>query len=126
MDLGARRLISSASVPACPGVASDYAQAFAQQHDKTQRRSANQMLEEISSNNGRCQDLRDGYRRSRPSTARFGSVKIVLTGSTMLPSVTIWKSNGGSAAATSLRRGSRLAIAAGSARGLVARLARDG
>jgi len=85
MDLGARRLdFIGLKFQLAQEIASDYAQAFAQQHDKTQRRSANQMLEEISSNNGRCQDLRDGYSALKASTARFGSVKIVLTGSTML------------------------------------------
>jgi hypothetical protein len=62
MDLGARRLdFIGLKFELAQEIASDYAQAVAQQHDKTQRTAANRMLEEISSDNGRCQDLRDGY-----------------------------------------------------------------
>src|SRR5208283_1949580 len=42
-------------------------------------------------------------RRSRLSTARFGSMKIVPTGLTTSPSATTWRSSGGSVAPTSLR-----------------------
>ncbi|MGB0080756.1 MAG: beta-N-acetylhexosaminidase [Terracidiphilus sp.] len=62
MDLGARRLdFIGLKFQLAQEIASAYAQAFALQHDKTQRQAANRMLEEISSDNGRCQDLRDGY-----------------------------------------------------------------
>jgi hexosaminidase len=62
MDLGARRLdFIGLKFELAQEIASDYAQAVTQQHDKTQRTAANRMLEEISSDNGRCQDLRDGY-----------------------------------------------------------------
>jgi hypothetical protein len=62
MDLGARRLdFIGLKFQLAQEIASDYAQAAAQQHDKTQHAAANRMLGEISSDNGRCQDLRDGY-----------------------------------------------------------------
>jgi hexosaminidase len=62
MDLGARRLdFIGLKFQLAEEIASDYAQAAAGQHDKTQRSAANRMLEEISSDNGRCQDLRDGF-----------------------------------------------------------------
>ena len=38
-----------------------YAQAIAQQHDKTRSSATNTLLSEISGTNGRCQDLRDAY-----------------------------------------------------------------
>ena len=34
---------------------------MAQQHDKTKNTVTGNLLEEISSNNGRCQDLRDAF-----------------------------------------------------------------
>jgi hypothetical protein len=62
MDLGARRLdFIGLKFQLAQEIASAYAQAVAQQHDKAQRTAVSHMLEEISSNNGRCQDLRDGY-----------------------------------------------------------------
>lgn len=62
MDLGARRLdFIGLKFRLAQEIAADYAQAFAQQHDKTQQTATNRMLEEISSDNGRCQDLRDGF-----------------------------------------------------------------
>jgi hypothetical protein len=62
MDLGARRLdFIGLKFQLAQEIASAYAQAVALQHDKTQSTAASHMLEEISSNNGRCQDLRDGY-----------------------------------------------------------------
>ncbi|MGD0479163.1 MAG: beta-N-acetylhexosaminidase [Terracidiphilus sp.] len=62
MDLGARRLdFIGLKFQLAQEIASDYAQAVTQQHDKTQRTATNRILEEISSDNGRCQDLRDGY-----------------------------------------------------------------
>ena len=38
-----------------------YAQATAQQHDKAKAKETRDMLDEISSMNGRCQDLRDAF-----------------------------------------------------------------
>ncbi len=62
MDLGARRLdFIGLKFQLAQEIATAYAQAVAQEHDKTQRRDTSNMLSEISSNNGRCQDLRDGY-----------------------------------------------------------------
>ena len=62
MDLGARRLdFIGLKFQLAQEIAAAYAQAVAQQHDKAQRSVNSQMLEEISSNNGRCQDLRDAY-----------------------------------------------------------------
>ncbi len=62
MDLGARRLdFIGLKFQLAQEIASAYTQAVAEQHDKTQRSAANRMLQEISSDNGRCQDLRDGF-----------------------------------------------------------------
>jgi hypothetical protein len=62
MDLGARRLdFIGLKFQLAQEIASAYAQAVAQQRDKTQRAAASHELEEISSDYGRCQDLRDGF-----------------------------------------------------------------
>jgi hypothetical protein len=62
MDLGARRLdFIGLKFQLAQEITSAYAQAVALQHDKAQRTAVSHMLEEISSMNGRCQDLRDGY-----------------------------------------------------------------
>ena len=62
MDLGARRLdFIGLKFQLAQEIASAYAQAIVLQHDKAQRTAVSHMLEEISSMNGRCQDLRDGY-----------------------------------------------------------------
>jgi hexosaminidase len=62
MDLGARRLdLIGLKFELAGEIAADYAKAQAQQHDKAQRQSTSLLLEEISSNNGRCQDLRDAF-----------------------------------------------------------------
>jgi hexosaminidase len=62
MDLGARRLdLIGLKFQLAQEIAAAYAQAVAQQHDKAQSTATNSMLEEISSDNGRCQDLRDAY-----------------------------------------------------------------
>jgi len=62
MDLGARCLdLIGLKFQLAQEIASAYAQATAQQHDKTQRTATGHILEEISSYNGRCQDLRDAY-----------------------------------------------------------------
>ena len=62
MDLGARRLdLISMKFELAQEIATVYAQALAQQHDKTKNQVTGNLLDEISSNNGRCQDLRDAY-----------------------------------------------------------------
>ena len=62
MDLGARRLdLIGLKFELAQEIAAAYAKAVAQQHDKTQRDAINTLLNEISSDNGRCQDLRDAY-----------------------------------------------------------------
>jgi hexosaminidase len=64
MDLGARRLdLIGLKFELSPGNRLGYATSRRAQHDKTQRDGRNRMLEEISSDNGRCQDLRDAYSR---------------------------------------------------------------
>jgi hypothetical protein len=62
MDLGARRLdLIGLKFELAQEIASSYAQALVQQHDKTKNSVTNNLLDEISSNNGRCQDLRDAF-----------------------------------------------------------------
>jgi hypothetical protein len=62
MDLGARRLdFIGLKFELASEMASAYAHAAAQQHDKSQAVSTNILLSEISGINGRCEDLRDGY-----------------------------------------------------------------
>ncbi len=62
MDLGARRLdLIGLKFQLAQEIAAAYAQAVAQQHDKTQSSATNTLLSEISGANGRCQDLRDAY-----------------------------------------------------------------
>ncbi len=62
MDLGARRLdLIGLKFQLSQEIANAYAQASAQQHDKTQHAVTSNLLSEISSDNGRCQDLRDAY-----------------------------------------------------------------
>jgi hexosaminidase len=62
MDLGARRLdLIGFKFQLAQEIAAAYAQAIAQQHDKTQSSATNTLLSEISGTNGRCQDLRDAY-----------------------------------------------------------------
>jgi len=62
MDLGARRLdLIGLKFQLAQEIASNYAQAAAQQHDKAQSTATGNMLDEISGTNGRCQDLRDAY-----------------------------------------------------------------
>jgi len=62
MDLGAHRLdFIGLKFQLAQEIPSAYAQAVAQQHDKTQSNATYNLLSEISSMNGRCQDLRDGY-----------------------------------------------------------------
>ena len=62
MDLGARRLdLIGMKFELAQEMAAAYSKALTEQHDKTQRTAANNLLDEISSANGRCQDLRDAY-----------------------------------------------------------------
>ena len=62
MDLGARRLdLIGLKFELAQEIFADYAKAVAQQHDKTQQKTTGLLLEEISSDNGRCQDLRDAF-----------------------------------------------------------------
>ena len=62
MDLGARRLdLIGLKFELAQEIATAYAQAVAQQHDKTRGSAINTLLSEISGANGRCQDLRDAY-----------------------------------------------------------------
>jgi hypothetical protein len=62
MDLGARRLdLIGLKFQLAQEIAAAYAQAAAQQHDKAQHIATVNILDEISSYNGRCQDLRDAY-----------------------------------------------------------------
>ncbi|MGH9598962.1 MAG: beta-N-acetylhexosaminidase [Terracidiphilus sp.] len=62
MDLGARRLdLIGMKFEMAEEIESMYAQALAQQHDKTKARQTRDMLNEISSTNGRCQDLLDAF-----------------------------------------------------------------
>jgi hexosaminidase len=62
MDLGARRLdLIGLKFELAQEIASAYAQAVAQQQDKTRSSATNTLLSEISGTNGRCQDLRGAY-----------------------------------------------------------------
>ena len=62
MDLGARRLdFIGLKFELAQEIPAAYAQAVAQQKDRTQNSPASILLSEISGVNGRCQDLRDGY-----------------------------------------------------------------
>ena len=62
MDLGARRLdLIGMKFELAQEIAAGYAQAIAGQHDKAQHDDVENALDEISSTNGRCQDLRDAY-----------------------------------------------------------------
>ena len=62
MDLGARRLdLIGLKFQLAQEIFAAYTQAIAQQHDKTQHSATSTLLSQISSDNGRCQDLRDAY-----------------------------------------------------------------
>ena len=62
MDLGARRLdLIGMKSQLSNEIVTGYAQAVAEQHDETLRGNVGDLLWEISSKNGRCQDLRDAY-----------------------------------------------------------------
>jgi hypothetical protein len=62
MDMGARRLdLIGEKFELSQEIVEQYARAVAQQHDKEHRSGTRNILDEISSMFGRCQDLRDGY-----------------------------------------------------------------
>ena len=62
MDLGARRLdLIGLKFELAQEIAAAYALAVTRQHDKTQSLAQNNLMNEISGGNGRCQDLRDAY-----------------------------------------------------------------
>jgi hypothetical protein len=62
MDLGARRLdLIGMKFQLAQEMADQYALARRNQRDKSQRDATWNILNEISGNNGRCQDLRDAY-----------------------------------------------------------------
>jgi hexosaminidase len=66
MDLGARRLdLIGLKFELAQEIADEYSKALAQQHDKTQQKTTNLLLTDISSDNGRCQDLRDAFSAAR-------------------------------------------------------------
>ena len=62
MDLGARRLdLIGMKFQLAQEIVDTYGQAVAQQHDEARRVETQNILDEISSMFGRCQDLRDAY-----------------------------------------------------------------
>lgn len=62
MDLGARRLdLIGMKFEMSQEISSMYAQALGRQHDKSKTTETRNMLDEVSSMNGRCQDLRDAF-----------------------------------------------------------------
>jgi hexosaminidase len=62
MDLGARRLdLIGMKFELAQEIVTAYAQILAAQHDPAQHRLVSILLSEISSNVGRCQDLRDAF-----------------------------------------------------------------
>jgi hexosaminidase len=62
MELGARRIdFIGLKFQLSDEVRDTYAQAYAQQHDHSKDNATRNLLDSISSMNGRCQDLRDGF-----------------------------------------------------------------
>ena len=62
MALGARRLdLIGMKWELSQEIIENYALAVSRQHDKSQSSATHNLLDEISSMNGRCQDLRDAY-----------------------------------------------------------------
>jgi hexosaminidase len=62
MDLGARRLdLIGLKFQSSDDIQQFYATVYSRQHDMEHSSVLRNMLDEISSNNGRCQDLRDAY-----------------------------------------------------------------
>ena len=66
MDMGARRLdLIGLNLELAQEIADTYAVVLARQHDKPQASATHNLLDEISSMFGRCQDLRDAYSASK-------------------------------------------------------------
>jgi len=66
MDMGARRLdLIGLNFELAQEIAETYAAVLAREHDKSQSSETHNMLDEISSMFGRCQDLRDAYSASK-------------------------------------------------------------
>jgi hypothetical protein len=66
MDMGARRLdLIGLKFELAQEIAETYAVVLARQHDKPQGSATHNLLDEISSMFGRCQDLRDAYSASK-------------------------------------------------------------
>ncbi|WP_420237029.1 glycoside hydrolase family 20 zincin-like fold domain-containing protein [Telmatobacter bradus] len=66
MDMGARRLdLIGLKFELCQEIAEAYAQVLLRQHDQAHSSEVHNMLDEISSMFGRCQDLRDAYSASK-------------------------------------------------------------
>jgi len=62
MDLGARRLdLIGLKFQLAQEIASAYAEVAGAPHDPATQKADNNLLDEISGDNGRCQDLRDAY-----------------------------------------------------------------
>ena len=62
MDLGARRLdLIGMKFELAQEIVDFYAKALAEQHNKAQHETVSNVLNQIASNNGRCEDLRDAY-----------------------------------------------------------------
>ncbi len=62
MDLGARRLdLIGLKFELAQEIVTTYAQILTEQHDPAQHKTVNTLLDEISSNVGRCQDLLEAY-----------------------------------------------------------------
>ncbi|MGA8938824.1 MAG: glycoside hydrolase family 20 zincin-like fold domain-containing protein [Acidobacteriaceae bacterium] len=62
MELGARRIdFIGLKFQLSDEMRNTYAQAYAMQHDRSKDTATRNMLDNISSMNGRCQDLRDGF-----------------------------------------------------------------
>jgi hypothetical protein len=71
MDLGGRRLdLIGMKFELARQIAEGYAQSVAQQHDKSKHDAVEHTLENISSDNGRCQDLRDAFSATRGEYAQ--------------------------------------------------------
>jgi hypothetical protein len=66
MDMGARRLdLIGLKFELAQEIAETYAAVLAREHDKSQSSATHNMLDEISSMFGRCQDVRDAYSASK-------------------------------------------------------------
>jgi hypothetical protein len=71
MDLGARRLdLIGMKFELARQIAESYAKSVAQQHEKSKHDTVEHTLENISSDNGRCQDLRDAFSAIRGEYAQ--------------------------------------------------------